>query len=101
MLNRAGVFAFVGLFASLAVGCASADPPKERTRQTRQPFASVEATQLDFELDASLVTDNPWAAESEIQNQLRYAVGTLNAESSVLRFEQLALSSIVKTDNGD
>jgi hypothetical protein len=88
-----------------ALGCAGEGARRgeheARAARTKQLFTSVEATQLDFELDGVVVTDNPAGAEQAAIDQLFYTVGSLNAHRSVGRFERLELSSLATTDNGD
>ncbi len=84
----------------LLVGCTStAGPPSDRVATVTEPFDSAEATLLDFELDGRLVADTSEAGalRSLILAQLMYAVGQLNGDRSVGRYERLQLSTISAT----
>jgi hypothetical protein len=61
--------------------------------------SSVEATILDFELDAELSTASSWNLEGSIRNQLLYTIGHLNGNRSVGRLDRLTLTNIVRTGN--
>ena len=46
---------------------------------------------IDIEFDGSLLTDSSWNAENQIEDQLLYTIGHLNADRSVGRLDRLAL----------
>jgi hypothetical protein len=60
-------------------------------------FSSNQATQLDFEFDAELVTDFVWNDSQTIQDQLLYTIGHLNGDRSVGRLDNLELSNVKRT----
>ncbi len=79
----------------LAAGCiADAD----RANGEDKDFSSNQATLLDFEFDAELVTDASFDDEQTIQDQLLYTVGHLNHDRSVGRLDALELSNVVRED---
>lgn len=84
--------------ATVVAGCASAQPT---TDGAESDFSSNQATLLDFEFDASLVTDSSWNDTQTIQDQLLYTIGHLNHDRSVGRLDNLELSSITKERTPD
>jgi hypothetical protein len=86
-------FAF---FASilLATGCSAASNDAE-VGDTDQDFSSNQATQLDFEFDGELLTDFVFGSpRQQIQDQMLYTIGHLNADRAVGRLDKLELSNI-------
>ncbi len=90
--------AFVFAACALLAGCASPSGAGDTTNESEEAFASDQATLLEFEFDASLVTDFSWHDEQTIQDQLLYTIGHLNHDNSVGRLDALELSDIVKTE---
>jgi len=82
-------------FALLA-GC-SKEASDDDDATDEGAFSSNQATQLDFEFDASLVTDSSWNDKQTIQDQLLYTIGHLNGNKSVGRLDNLELTNIQKT----
>lgn len=64
-------------------------------------FSSNQATLLDFEFDGELVTDSSWNDTQTIQDQMLYTIGQLNGDTSVGRLDNLELSNVRKTTDGD
>jgi hypothetical protein len=83
----------VPVLGSLLVfaGC-SQDASQEQGADSA--FSSNQATQLDFEFDAELVTDFAWNEKQTIQDQLLYTIGHLNGDRSVGRLDNLELSNV-------
>jgi len=77
------------------VGCA-ADSSGE-TAGHDSDFSSNQATLLDFEFDAELVSDHVWNDKQTIQDQLLYTIGHLNHDKSVGRLDTVELTNIQKT----
>jgi hypothetical protein len=78
------------------VACASTPEAAERPGTAAERFTSREAVLLDFELDGHLIgAANISDPRPLIQAQLMYAVGQLNGDRSVGRYERLELSNIV------
>jgi hypothetical protein len=82
---------------ALALGCASSSDSGSRRDSD---FSSNQATLLDFEFDAELVTDSSFDARSQVEAQLLFTVGHLNADNGVARLDRLDVSN-VKTDPPD
>jgi hypothetical protein len=76
------------------VGC-SADATSEGASD--DAFSSNQATLLDFEFDASLVTDASFNDHQTITSQLLFTIGSLNEDNSVGRLDNLVLSKVTKT----
>lgn len=87
-----------GLASCLAIACGSSG---DGTDAAESDFSSNQATLLDFEFDAELVTDYAWNEKQTIQDQLLYTIGHLNTDRSVGRLDNLELSNITKTAEGD
>jgi hypothetical protein len=85
-----------GLAPVLAVACADS----ANVTTDDRAFSSNQATLLDFEFDASLVTDSSWNDKQTIQDQLLYTMGHLNAQRSVGRLDTVQLTNITKTNVG-
>lgn len=56
--------------------------------------ASAEAIFLDFAFEGSLVTDQTWNIEKQVENQMLYTIGQLNGDNSVGRLDKLVVSNI-------
>jgi hypothetical protein len=83
------------LFCVLAA-CASRPTNAERIDTARQPFESAGAVLVDFDFDGSLIGDTRQPAEVMplIKAQLMYAIGQLNGDNSVGRYERLEVSAV-------
>jgi hypothetical protein len=87
----------VGLVGcALLVGCAATDAAEDDS-----DFSSREATLLDFEFDGELVTDQSFDPKSEIEAQLLFTVGHLNADRAVARLDRHTVSNISTTQEGN
>lgn len=86
------------LFAIAACGVVE-DTRDGRVGAASARFESAEATLLDFEIDGQLTADTADVSTLRplIQAQLMYAVGQLNGERSVGRYERLEVSAITAT----
>lgn len=62
--------------------------------------ASVESVVLNFEFDGEFVTDYSWDPGREIQSQLLYSIGHLNADRSVGRLDRMILSDVKTSREG-
>jgi hypothetical protein len=85
------------LLLSVLTACVSAPEAGERFGIGAQRFESGEAVLVDFEFDGKVLAPPTQVehADSLITAQLMYAVGHLNADRSVPRFDRLELSNIV------
>lgn len=86
-----------GLVSCLAFACGS---PGDDVEASKSDFSSDQATLLDFEFDAELVTDSKQSEEKTIQAQLLYTIGALNTDRSVGRLDALELSNISQAPEG-
>jgi hypothetical protein len=80
-----------------------ADPPAS-PHHVQQPFSSLQATQLDFEMRGEAVAQGsvPTSqARSVIREQLRYTIGQLNGTNSVVRFHALQLFDVAGSPTAD
>jgi hypothetical protein len=84
--------------ASTALGGCASEASDDATSDGA--FSSNQATLLDFEFDAELVTDFSWNDKQTIQDQLLYTIGHLNGNKSVGRLDDLTLTNIKKEDAG-
>ena len=75
----------------LLVGCSSSS----HEDVTEGAFSSNEASLLEFDFDAELVTDNVWG--NPIDAQLLYTMGHLNADRSVGRLDNVKITNVQKT----
>ena len=87
----------LALSTGALAGC-SAESPDATSGE--EAFSSNQATLLDFEFDAELVTDFSWNDKQTIQDQLLYTIGHLNGNNSVGRLDDLTLSEVKKEDAG-
>ena len=85
----------LALSTGALAGC-SAESPDATSGE--EAFSSNQATLLDFEFDAELVTDFSWNDKQTIQDQLLYTIGHLNGNNSVGRLDDLTLSEVKKED---
>src|SRR5262245_44781160 len=74
----------------LMIGCASAS---DDAGDGEGAFSSNQATLLEFDFDAEVVTDSSWNDKQTIQDQLLYTMGHLNADHSVGRLDNVVLSA--------
>ena len=74
----------------LPIGCGPgiADSQKEIEAKVA-PFASREATLLDFQFVGELTTANDWYPERYVEDQIFFTVGQLNGDNSVGRLDKL------------
>ncbi|MFO0676176.1 MAG: hypothetical protein U0169_06560 [Polyangiaceae bacterium] len=87
----------------LAAAC-SATPGTESTGATEgeSAFSSDQATLLDFEFDAELLTDRSFGTDKTIiQDQLLYTMGHLNTDRSVGRLDKVTLTNVVRSKEGE
>ena len=90
-MNRVIYFGLVPFFA-LAAGCSGSSEP---TDQSEHDFSSPQSTLVTFEFDGQLDTDTVFGnGKQEIQDQMLYTIGHLNADRGVGRLDNLALSNI-------
>jgi hypothetical protein len=90
-MNRVICFGFVPLFA-LAAGCSSSS---DATDSSEHDFSSPQSTLVTFEFDGQLDTDQVFGnGKQEIQDQMLYTIGHLNADRGVGRLDNLALSNV-------
>ena len=92
------------LLAAACVACADGAPTGgERIAASTQAFTSSEALLVDFELDGKVFTrtNDSGTVRTRVEAQLLYAVGVLNGDRSVGRYERLELSSITTTPVGN
>ncbi len=89
-----------GLVSLLAIAGCAADSEAGDDATDEGAFSSNQATLLDFEFDASLITDSSWNDKQTIQDQLLYTIGHLNEQRSVGRLDTLELTNIQKTQLG-
>ncbi|MDB4938592.1 MAG: Alkaline serine protease [Labilithrix sp.] len=94
-MRRSALLVPVVLSVLALGGCAAEPAPDGDTGE--DAFSSNQATLLDFEFDAELVTDSSWNDKQTIQDQLLYTIGHLNADKSVGRLDNLVLSNIQNT----
>ncbi len=94
---------FLVLLAAPLAGCDVAEEPDGTLAAGQyvkglgsKEDASALATVLDFEFDATVVTDWAWDTDRVIQDQLLYTVGQLNGENSVGRLDRLEVTDVVK-----
>jgi hypothetical protein len=80
-------------------GCATESASEPVTDEGN--FSSNQATLLDFDFDAELLTDSSWNDKQTIQDQLLYTIGHLNSDKSVGRLDNLVLSNIQRTTEAD
>lgn len=87
------------LISLCLVSCAPAQEAGERLALERSAFTSAHATLLDFELDGTLVaeTPDPDTLRAQIDAQLLFTVGALNADGSVGQLGQLEVSNVDAT----
>ncbi len=63
--------------------------------------SSVEAVIVDFEFEGSVWVDSSWGLEKKIEDQMLYTIGQLNGDRAVGRLDQLVLSDVERTADGD
>jgi hypothetical protein len=85
-------------FAPLALAACSQDSSSD-SEMDEGAFSSNQATLLDFEFDAELLTDSSWDDKATIQDQLLYTIGHLNHDNSVGRLDDVTISNIQKTQD--
>ena len=78
------------VWAAAAMGLAS----------TAGADSSAIATVLDMSFDGELTTTVGWNLRSQIEGQLRYTIGSLNAFNSVGRLDKVALTNVWRTSVG-
>jgi hypothetical protein len=71
------------------------------TEQASRPFASAQATLVDFAWDGVVLAETAADAEEAIARQTTFTVGALNAHGSVGRLEQLVTSEVATADLPD
>ena len=62
--------------------------------------SSAIATVLDMSFDGQLTTTLGWNLRSQIEGQLRYTIGSLNAFNSVGRLDKVVLTNVRRTSVG-
>ncbi len=62
--------------------------------------SSAQAIFLEFEFDASFLTDSSFNPNKRIEDQLLYTIGQLNGRNSVGRLDKLVLSDVAVTTEG-
>lgn len=90
---------FVLPIAALTFSCGASQDAA--VSEVSEPYASAQATLLDFDFDAELVTDahsSDW--NSQIQEQLLYTIGHLNGDRAVGRLDNLVLTNVQSSDDG-
>src|SRR6476469_1985285 len=92
---RRRVLSLVFLFV-LAACVTRPEPIRERASASAGPFTSALATLHDFELDGVLYARPEDVTDPKVLvvAQLTYAVGQLNGERAVGRYERLVVSEI-------
>lgn len=79
----------------LAVACGGSDSGSvDDGAKTEDEFTSNQASLLDFDFDAELITDGFGSQNSLIQAQLLYTIGHLNEQNSVGRLDKVTLSNV-------
>src|SRR5215470_1840803 len=81
---------------TFAAGCGA--HTSERTDASEHDFSSPQSTLVTFEFDGQLDTDSVFGnGRQQIQDQMLFTIGHLNADRGVGRLDKLVLSDIKKS----
>ena len=94
MLSRTSKFlVLAGVFIA---GCSAAS--QDDLAQGEGAFSSPNSTLVDFDFDGTLEADSVFGnGKTEIQDQMLYTMGHLNADRSVGRLDKLTLTNVQQT----
>ena len=100
-MRRPSFLASLAIATLTALAGCSADDADDGPPRDESDYSTDQATLMDFEFDGSLLTDDSWNDKQTIYGQLLYTVGSLNQQRSVGRLDNLELTNIVKTREGN
>ncbi len=105
-MKRLQVIVWLSL-AIFAFGCTDLGPgwdidtEPEGFIDPEKADSGVESVFLDFSFDGELVSGSSWRPANQIETQLMFTVGQLNADRSVGRLDRITLSDINTIEDGD
>lgn len=102
-MKRSLVSSFLAAAALAAPACAVDDDVydgEEVKSEDGKADTSALAVFVDFEFEASLLTDSSWNDVGTVQDHLLYTVGHLNFDNSVGRVDKAVITNIRKTTSG-